>query len=145
VISKLDTIKSLIALSASDNVEESRTAAHTACRMIREGKFIVVVGGQERPAFAPGGGPAPAESKAYPSREWRDYVPRGWSADEVPSGVKYRPTNKDWEDAGREQFKWRSTAGASPGTYSNGPTPRPFMDPKSFEDMIDAMKKAGIL
>jgi hypothetical protein len=141
VIAKLSTIRSLIALSASDNVEEARTAAHTACRMIREGKFNVVVGVEEKvPPID-----APASKPAYPSRSWPDYVYDGAYDAHIPPGKYRRPMNEDWEDAGRESFKWRATAGASPGTYSNGPSPKPFMDRQSFEDMIDALKKAGIL
>lgn len=144
--SKLDTILALIALSASDIEEEARTAAHTACRMIREGKFVVTVGFSEMPSTPPDSRPV------YPSRAWPDYVrdvPRGWREDEVPPGVKYR--DRPWPaSAGpapgvppKPDFKWRaghgtysSPSGSSAGSYN--------INQKSFDDMVEALKKAGL-
>lgn len=48
--SHTDRVRKLIALSASDNSEEARTAALTACRLIREHGLEVVEKGATRPS-----------------------------------------------------------------------------------------------
>lgn len=98
----LDRVTKLIALASSNQLEESRTAAALACKLIREQGFKVVAGSDTdtgtrgsdwwREKYGPSGPPSP-EQEPF-SHEWWRAPPRRASGSPPPPPPREPPPPK---------------------------------------------------
>lgn len=123
----IQRIEQLIALAASDQIEEARSAAHKACQMIRDGKFRIVMGNGTPIGTTPPSN-APWTPGRDPMQDFLDIIMGGGISSVHRQRAREREQQAEEAKRAREKRNWEDDLhppGSTPGsTYSN-----PFRNP----------------